>query len=61
MKRTYLEILKCFELLAGFAQTGVLFVFPYLIFSPWRSLITLTEMQSVSRVNYPGGGGRYLI
>ena len=43
MKRTYLEILKCNEfnlLLAGFVQTGVLFVFPYLTFSPLRSLIS---------------------
>ena len=44
MKRTYFEILKCNEfnlLLAGFVQTGVLFVFPYLTFSPLRSLISI--------------------
>ena len=41
MKTTYPKILKCngFSLLlAGFVQTGVLFVFPYLTFSPLRPL-----------------------
>ena len=44
MIRTYLEIFKCNEfslLLAGFVQIGVLFVFPYLTFSPLRSLISI--------------------
>ena len=38
---TYPKILKCNEfilLLAGFVQTGVLFVFPYFKFSPLRPL-----------------------
>ena len=41
MKRTNPEILKCNEfslLLAGFVQTEVLFVFPYLTFTPLRQL-----------------------
>ena len=41
MKRTYPKILKCNEfssLLAGFVQTEILFVFPYLTFSPLTPL-----------------------
>ena len=54
MKRTYPKILKCngFSLLlAGYVQTGVLFVFPYLAFSPLRRLsIKKTEYTHANAI-----------